>query len=123
MKGLFYILLFYVAGSLLSGLCGNFLPGSVVGMLLLFAALCTRAVRAEEIRAAARFILDNMALFFVPVGVGLMTSYGMIAEHWAAIAVAVVVSTLLVLVCVGRMQQSLERRAARRGERGRKEEV
>lgn len=121
MKGLFYILLFYVAGTLLSDLTGNFLPGSVVGMLLLFTALCTRVVRGEDVRAAAKFILDNMALFFVPVGVGLMTSYAMIAEHWAAIAVAVVASTLLVLVCVGHTQQGLERRALRRAHRGHKE--
>lgn len=56
------------------------MSGNIIGMILLFAALCLRWVRAETVRPAARFLLGAMALFFVPYGVGLMDSYRVILE-------------------------------------------
>ena len=39
MQGIVWILFFYLLGCVVSALTGNFIPGSVVGMLLLFGAL------------------------------------------------------------------------------------
>ena len=39
MYGLFLILLFYLLGCLVSALLDNFIPGSVIGMILLFSFL------------------------------------------------------------------------------------
>ena len=83
----------------------------VIGMILLFAALCLRWVRAETVRPAARFLLGAMALFFVPYGVGLMDSYRVILENLWAIVVSGIVSTVLVLFVTGKTFQSLNRRA------------
>ena len=105
MKGLFFILSAYLAGDLLAALSGGFLPGSVLGMILLFAALKARVVRPEEMAGVVNLLLDNMMLFFVPVGVGLMTTYSMIGGNIWAILVSLVVSTVLVIVVVGWVQQ------------------
>ena len=67
-------MLFYLLGCLISALIGNFVPGSVIGMVLLFAALSLKWVRPGAVKRVATFLLDNMMLFFVPVGVGLITS-------------------------------------------------
>ena len=75
MTGLFQILLFWLIGNALSLITGGYVSGNIIGMILLFAALCLRWVRAETVRPAARFLLGAMALFFVPYGVGLMDSY------------------------------------------------
>ena len=72
MSGLFYILLFWLIGNALSILTGGYVSGNIIGMILLFAALCLHWVKAETVRPAARFLLGAMALFFVPYGVGLM---------------------------------------------------
>lgn len=105
MKGLFYILLAYLTGDLLAALLGGFVPGSVLGMILLFAALKLRVIRPREISGIVNLLLDNMMLFFVPVGVGLMTTYSMIGGNIWAILVSLVVSTVLVIVVVGWVQQ------------------
>ena len=107
MKGLFFILSAYLAGDLLAALSGGFLPGSVLGMILLFAALKARVVRPEEMAGVVNLLLDNMMLFFVPVGVGLMTTYSMIGGNIWAILVSLVVSTVLVIVAVGWVQQKV----------------
>ena len=43
----------------------------------------------------------NMMLFFIPVGVGLIASYSLVSKYLAAILVASIVSTVLVIVVVG----------------------
>ena len=88
MVGLFYILLFWLIGNALSLVTGGYVSGNIIGMILLFAALCMRWVRAETVRPAARFLLGAMALFFVPYGVGLMDSYRVILENLGAIVVS-----------------------------------
>ena len=111
MAGIFIVLLFYVLGELVGWLINGFIPGSVIGMILLFGALCLRIVKPHRVRPAARFLLGSMGLFFVPFGVGLMVSYDLIMQHLWAILVASVVSTLLVLLCVGWTFQKIGRKS------------
>lgn len=110
MAGLCYILLFWVAGNFLSRITGDPISGNIIGMVLLFAALCLRWVKAETVRPAARFLLGTMALFFVPYGVGLMVSWQLIADNLWAILIGGVLSTVIVLLVAGHTFQSLNRR-------------
>ena len=105
MQGIVWILFFYLLGCVVSALTGNFIPGSVVGMLLLFGALSAGWLRPWRMKRAAGFLLDNMMLFFIPVGVGLIASYSLVSKYLAAILVASIVSTVLVIVVV---EQKLE---------------
>ena len=98
MTGLFQILLFWLIGNALSLITGGYVSGNIIGMILLFAALCLRWVRAETVRPAARFLLGAMALFFV-------------LETLWAILVSGSGSTILVLIVAGQTFQSLNRRA------------
>ena len=109
MTGLFWILLFWLIGNGLSRLTGGVVSGNVIGMMLLFGALCLRWVKAETVRPAARFLLGAMALFFVPYGVGLMDSFGVIVENLWAIVVSGILSTASGLGRCGRIFQRLNR--------------
>ena len=81
MQGIVWILFFYLLGCVVAALTGNFIPGSVVGMLLLFAALSFGWIRPWRMKRAAGFLLDNMMLFFIPVGVGLIASYSLVSKY------------------------------------------
>ena len=109
-KGIFIILLFYFIGNGLSHLIGGVIPGSVCGMLLLFTALCLRIVKPESVRTVARTLTQNMAVFFVPAGVGIMAQYDLIAQNWAGILTITIVCTLLVLLSTGAIVQYLDKR-------------
>lgn len=114
--GLGILLLFLLLGEGISAL-GVGVPGSVLGMVLLALGLALRVVRVEQVEAAGELLLDNLAFFFIPPGVGVMVHFGVIADHWLAIALAILVSTVLVLITVGVAQQWLGRRGSReRGE-------
>lgn len=106
----FWVLLFFAVGELLSMLMAHILPGSVIGMILLFLALETKLIKADKVDGVAKFLTLNMGLFFVPAGVGLITQLDLIKQYWLAIVISMVVSTALVLVVVGRMQHRFEQR-------------
>ena len=91
MLGLFYILLFWLIGNALSILTGGYVSGNIIGMILLFAALCMRWVKAES--------------------VGLMDSYRVILDNLWAIVISGIVSTIVVLLVTGQTFQSLNRRS------------
>ena len=108
MYGIFLILLFYLLGCFVAALIGNFVPGSVIGMILLFCALSLKWVRPGHVKKVSMFLLDNMMLFFIPVGVGLITSYTLLSRYMLAIIVASLVSTVLVIAVGGLVEQKLE---------------
>ncbi len=110
--GLAVLLLFLLIGEAVAAL-GVGLPGSVIGMLLLTAALALGIVRVEWVRRSCDVLLDNLAFLFVPPGVGVMLHFDLIGRSWPAIAVAVVVSTVAVVVVSGVGSQWLFRHGGR----------
>lgn len=110
LPGIFIILLFYALGELIAWLLHGFIPGSVIGMLLLFGALCLKIVKAHHVRPVAKFLCDNMALFFVPAGVGIVNTMDILSEYWQAVLIACSVSTVVVIVVVASVQEWFEKR-------------
>lgn len=107
MLGVMYILFFWLLGNVLSNLIGGMVSGNVIGMVLLFAALKCRLLNPDTIRPAATFLTANMAVCFVPFGVGLIISYHAIVDSVWAIVVSASVSTVLVMVSTGHVMQWL----------------
>lgn len=100
---------FLALGDGLSALLGLPIPGNVIGMMLLTFALCRGWVNVKTVKPAADLLVQNMAFFFVPPGVGLLLYLDLLSREWLAVGVAYVVSTLAVLVGVGRVMQRMER--------------
>jgi len=109
-KGLFHILLFYFLGEMLSLVLGGLLPGSVLGMVLLFLALYFKIVKPMNVKDAATIITKNMAVFFIPAAVGIMVYVELFSKSLMIIASAIVVSTVLTLITVALVQENFEKR-------------
>lgn len=110
LSGVFIVLLFYALGESAAWLLGGFIPGSVLGMVFLFAALCLKWVKAERVKPVAKFLCENMALFFVPAGVGIVNALDILSENWQAVLAACAVSTVLVIIIVASVQQWFEKK-------------
>lgn len=91
------LLVFQLAGEVLTQAFGLPVPGPVLGMLLLFLALVSRLPLAARLRATAQDLLRHLSLLFVPAGVGVMLHLRRISDEWLAIAAALVVSTVLTI--------------------------
>ncbi|MDB5889456.1 MAG: LrgA [Polaromonas sp.] len=97
LRGLAWLLALQSIGELLArGLSLPF-PGPVLGMILLLGALQWKAVQ-EPVGACADFLLMHLSLLFVPVGVGVMTHFSLVAAYGVRMLAVIVVSTLLGLV-------------------------
>ena len=114
-KGLFYILLFYFLGEMIAVLINGFIPGSVIGMILLFLSLFFKIINPENVRETATVITKNMAIFFVPSAVGLMAYAELLSESLWTIAFAIIVSTVLTILVVALVQESLEKKNKKKG--------
>ncbi|MFN4130129.1 MAG: CidA/LrgA family protein [Paracoccaceae bacterium] len=73
------------------------LPGPVLGMILMLAALVASPRFAALIRPTAQGILSHLSLLFVPAGVGVVGHFATLGNQAAAILLAVVVSTILAI--------------------------
>ena len=62
-----------MAGTMISNLFPFPLPASVTSMIVMICLLALSAIRLESLRVSADFLLDNMALFFIPPGVGILS--------------------------------------------------
>lgn len=72
-------------------------PGPVIGMILLFAALAVRGGAPDNLRSTASGLLQHLSLLFVPAGVGIMVHFSRLGDEWPAIVGALVVSTFVTL--------------------------
>ena len=109
LPGIFIVLLFFCLGEFTAWLIHGFIPGSVIGMMLLFSALCLKLVKPEHIKPVAKFLCDNMGLFFLPAGVGIINALDILSEFWEAVVIACAVSTIIVIVVVASLQQWFEK--------------
>jgi holin-like protein len=100
----------YWAGLLLSEKSGLPIPGSVLGVLLLFFLLLFGVLKLEYVEEVADFLLKHLMFFFVPIAVGLMASMDIFYESGWILALALFAAALIPFWSVGLFTQYLIRR-------------
>ncbi len=70
-------------------------PASVISMIVLFLLLWTRILKKEHIGGIGDFLLQNMAFFFVPAGVGIITKYDALKGNIFPLFVICFISTII----------------------------
>ena len=83
------------AGDALSHLIGGLLPGNVLGMLLMLAVLASGLLKPAAIEHTADFFLKNMAVFFLPVSLGILELYEQLHSQLPRILIVVVATTFI----------------------------
>lgn len=91
------LLAFQLMGEVISRAALPLLPGPVLGMVLLLAAMLALPRLAEAIRPTATGLLGHLSLLFVPAGVGVVGHLDLITEHGVALMTALVLSTVLAI--------------------------
>ena len=91
LRGLAILLLLQAAGEGLAHWLGLPVPGPVVGLVLMLAALQVPALR-EPFGAIAELLLARLSLLFVPVGVGVIFHLDLVTRYGLQLLVAIVAS-------------------------------
>jgi holin-like protein len=93
LKGLAALFGFQLAGELIVASFRLPVSGPIIGMALLLIWLHGHGRIHDGLESAADGLLSNMAVLFVPVGVGAMAYPELFREHWPFILVAVTAGT------------------------------
>lgn len=103
------ILLVCFIGEILNKVVHIPLPGSIIGLILLLVCLLTGMVKAEQIEEISKFLLDHLAFFFIPAGVGLIAYIGILKDNLLPILAICFLTTFLVMIVTGWTVQFLKR--------------
>ena len=85
-------------------------PGTILGMLLLFVLLYTKILKMSSIERASNFLLLNMTIFFLPPSVELLDTMYLLKNGTLKIIFLVVFSTLLTMVVTAKTVEFLIKR-------------
>ncbi|MBP1917626.1 CidA/LrgA family protein [Youngiibacter multivorans] len=110
LRQLAIILGILLAGEAIRSVTKISIPGTVIGMVILFLGLMTKVIKPDDIGMVTKFLLDHLAFMFVPAGVGLISSLDVVGAAWLPILMIVVISTVLVVGVTGWTVQLLKRR-------------
>ena len=93
----------WAVGEYFSSLIQNIvvIPGSIIGMILLFLMLQFKVIKLEGIKELSDIFLDNMAIFFIPAGVSLINSLDIIASNVWVLVITILISTVVVMYLTG----------------------
>lgn len=109
MLGLSIIFAFYGLGVGLEKMLNLPIPGNVIGLILFAIALFTKWIPINWVELPAKWLNQNMLLFFTPYVVGSMTFFSLMAMNALSIGISMVVSTGVVLVVTGWVTSKLEK--------------
>lgn len=77
------------------------IPGSILGIVVVFILLETKVLRLEWIELGANWLLAELLLFFIPAAVGIMKYFPMLEADGLQILAVVLFSTVIVMVSSG----------------------
>ncbi|MNH71322.1 Holin-like protein CidA [compost metagenome] len=77
------------------------IPGSILGIIVIFTLLKTGVVKLEWIEKGANWLLAELLLFFIPSAVGIMKYIPMLESDGVRILIVVIFSTFIVMASSG----------------------
>lgn len=118
LRQLALILAIWAVGEYISSFLSNIIiiPGSIIGMIILFALLKSKIIKVESIEELSNFFLDNMAIFFVPAGVSLINSLDLISSNIIVLAATIVISTTLVMIITAMVVEKMIEIKSKKGQ-------
>ncbi|WP_079528469.1 CidA/LrgA family protein [Halobacillus hunanensis] len=109
--------IFYMVGNWISAQLHLPIPGSIVGVVLLLAALIIGICPVHWVETGSGFLLAYLPLLFIPATVGVMNYFHLFAGSGILLIVIIVVSTLFTMITAGHTSQFLAKRSAKRKEK------
>jgi holin-like protein len=110
-----YILL--IIGNFLSSVLHLPIPGSIIGLFLLFLLLSLKMIKVAWVDLGATWLLSELLLFFVPSAVGIVQYKQIMGIQGIKIVLVIILSTLVVMAFTGLSAEILSkfRRGGKRG--------
>lgn len=104
----FLIILFIsFIGEILNQVLPLPIPASIYGMTIMFLCLVSGLIKLDEVKEAGKFLIEIMPVMFIPAGVGLMSSWGVLKPMLLPVSAITVVVLVAVMVVSGSVSQAV----------------
>lgn len=114
LKQLTIILIVSLIAELMEYLIPLPIAASVYGLVLMLLGLMTHIIPLEKVEGVADFLVENMAIMFIPPTVGIMASIEELKQMLVPLIVISLVTTLLIMVVTGKTSQFIIRHTAKK---------
>ncbi|MEO0442984.1 MAG: CidA/LrgA family protein [Pseudomonadota bacterium] len=98
LNGFMILLIFQLLGESISHQLELFIPGPVIGMMLLFLLLLMSRKHFISLENASGVLLSHLSLLFVPAGVGLMQHLDKMYSEWLPIFAGILLGAIISMV-------------------------
>lgn len=110
LKQFLIILLISLIGEILKYIIPLPIPASIYGMVILFICLMTGFIKLEDVKETGKFMIEIMPVMFIPAGVGLITSWGVLKSMFIPVCIITVVTLVTVMAVTGLLSQKVIRK-------------
>ncbi|QGQ47569.1 CidA/LrgA family protein [Metabacillus sediminilitoris] len=104
---IFCLYIIYRIGVIIQSLADLPIPGSIIGMILLFGALYFKVVKREWFSLGSTLLLKQLPLFFIPATVGVIEYLDLFKGSGLITIGIALISTLVVMIVSSFMSDSL----------------
>lgn len=101
------IILFSFLGELCRWLIPYPIPGSIYGMVLLFAALALKIIKIGDVRDAGGFLVSVLPILFVAPVVNLVDYWGLLQDQLIPLFAVILLVTIITFGVAGKVTQWL----------------
>ncbi|MED4584591.1 CidA/LrgA family holin-like protein [Brevibacillus choshinensis] len=105
----FFVIVSILMNALVAWL-GLTIPGSIIGMFVVFFLLQMKWLRLEWIEAGASFLLAELLLFFIPPSVGIISYQNLMLHEGVQIFFVIAIGTAVVMASSGLVAQRIAKR-------------
>ena len=109
LRELLIIIGIYILGLIITEAFNLIIPGNIVGMIILLILLLPKGIDIKAIENTANFLLNHLAFFFIPAGVSLMNSLGIIKDNWIGILFVSIITTFIIFVVTGKTVEYIQK--------------
>ncbi|MGX7420186.1 antiholin-like murein hydrolase modulator LrgA [Carnobacterium gallinarum] len=97
----FIFSLIMLVANLIVGVLPFPMPASVMGLILLFIALCTKLVKLEQVEKLGTSLTGLISFLFVPSGISVINSLGIMGKYGIQIVLIIIIATTILLAITG----------------------
>lgn len=81
------------------------LPGTIIGMILLFLMLWSKILKIEQVEKVCDFLVLNMIVFFLAPAVELLEHINLLKDGFFRIILLLIITTVITMAVTGRTVQ------------------
>ena len=96
LQQLMIILGAYLLGVIIQTAFNMPIPGTVLGLIILFLGLYSGIIKVEMIEDMCEILISHMSFLFIPAGVGLITSFNLLSGKIIAFSLIILITTVIV---------------------------